>query len=449
MSRPGAPRRPSRAPHISSFSDGGFLPKAATMRAMSDVQFMRLALRLARRGYGLTSPNPMVGAVLVQGGKIIGRGWHRRAGLPHAEIEALQDAQTHGHNPKGATLYVTLEPCTTHGRTPPCTDAIIAAGIKRVVIGTTDPNPKHSGRAFKTLRHAGITVTRWGEATEEPKRLPAKAGSRGRSPHQKLAIECSRLNEAFNHWIVHRTPFVTIKAAMTLDGKIATASGESKWITGEIARADGMRLRQGTDAILVGINTVLADDPSLTVRSARNRQHSTFNIEPAKPRRIVLDSLARTPLKAKVVGDKFAGLTTIVVGKRAPRNRVAALAKRVKVMLAPTIRVRRASWRAGASATSPREQINLSWLLKRFGSENITSLLVEGGGEVNASFLLGGLAQRVAFFYAPKILGGRDSLKAVAGEGAKRLTETLQLREVEWQRLGPDLLLTAKVANPQ
>ena len=137
-----------------------FSPKAATMRAMSDAQFMRLALRLARRGYGMTSPNPMVGAVLVKGGKIIGRGWHRRAGLPHAEIEALHDAQKHGHNPKGATLYVTLEPCSTHGRTPPCTDAIIAAGIKRVVIGTTDPNPKHSGRAFKILRRAGIEVTR-------------------------------------------------------------------------------------------------------------------------------------------------------------------------------------------------------------------------------------------------------------------------------------------------
>jgi diaminohydroxyphosphoribosylaminopyrimidine deaminase / 5-amino-6-(5-phosphoribosylamino)uracil reductase len=416
------------------------------MRAMSDTQFMRLALRLARSGYGMTSPNPMVGAVLVKGGKIIGRGWHRRAGLPHAEIEALHDAQKRGHNPKGATLYVTLEPCSTHGRTPPCTDAIIAAGLKRVVVGTTDPNPKHSGRGFKILRRAGITVTRWGEATDEPMRLPANAGSRGRSPHQKLATECARLNETFNHWIVHRTPFVTVKAAMTLDGKIATASGESKWITGEIARAYGMKLRQGTDAILVGINTVLADDPSLTVRGARNIQHSTFNIERSEPRRIVLDSLARTPLKAKVVSDKFAALTTIVVGKRAPKNRVVALAKRVEVILAPTVEAGRASSRAGSSVASPHQQINLPWLLKKLGAENVTSLLVEGGGEVNASFLLGGLAQRVAFFYAPKILGGHDARKAVAGEGVKNLTAAIQLREVEWQRLGPDLLLTAVVA---
>ena len=239
---------------------------------------MRQAVGLARRGCGMTSPNPAVGAVLVRGGKIIGRGWHRRAGEPHAEIEALRDAQKHGHNPRGSTLFVTLEPCCTRGRTPPCTDAIIAAGIKRVIVGAVDPNPKHAGRAFKILRRAGIAVMRWGEATDEP-----RPGSRGPSPHQKLANECARLNEAFNHWIVHRTPFVTVKAAMTLDGKIATASGESKWITGEAARACGMKLRQGADAILVGINTILADDPSLTFRSNANSkgniQHSTFNIQ--------------------------------------------------------------------------------------------------------------------------------------------------------------------------
>src|ERR1700733_10768074 len=185
----------------------------------------------------------MVGAVLVKAGKIIGGGWHRRAGLPHAEIEALRDAQKHGHDPRGATLYVTLEPCSTHGRTPPCTDAIIAAGIKRVVVGATDPNPNHAGQAFKILKRAGIETT-----------------------HGILADECARLNEAFNHWIVHRTPFVTVKAAMTLDGKIATASGESRWITGPEARAYGMKLRQGMDAILVGVNTILCDDPMLTFR---------------------------------------------------------------------------------------------------------------------------------------------------------------------------------------
>jgi diaminohydroxyphosphoribosylaminopyrimidine deaminase/5-amino-6-(5-phosphoribosylamino)uracil reductase len=358
--------------------------------------FMRLALRLARRGYGETSPNPMVGAVLVKGGKIIGRGWHRRAGLPHAEIEAIRDAQKHGHVPRDATLYVTLEPCCTHGRTPPCTDAIIAAGIQRVVIGATDPNPKHTGKGFKILQRAGIKVI-----------------------HGVLADECAKMNEAFNYWIVHRTPFVTVKAAMTLDGKIATAGGESKWITGEKARAHGMRLRRGCDAILAGINTILADDPSLTARGQKGD---------LQLRRIILDSMARTPLTAKVVTDDFAALTIIVISQHAPQNRVAALAKKVKLVVAPT----------------KNSKLDLKWLLKKLGAENMTTLLIEGGGEVNASFLLGGLAQRVAFFYAPKILGGRNSRKSVAGEGAKSLNEVIQLHDLEWRKLGEDLLLTAR-----
>src|SRR5581483_7590478 len=187
---------------------------------MTDVEFMRLALRLARRGAGQTSPNPMVGAVLVKGGRIIGRGWHHRAGMPHAEIEALHDAWRRGHAAKGATLYVTLEPCSTHGRTPPCTEAIHAAGIRRVVVAATDPNPAHAGRGYRLLRRRGIAVTLG-----------------------VLEEDASALNEAFNHWITRHTPFVTVKAAMTLDGKIATAGGESKWITGEKARAEGMKLR--------------------------------------------------------------------------------------------------------------------------------------------------------------------------------------------------------------
>jgi diaminohydroxyphosphoribosylaminopyrimidine deaminase/5-amino-6-(5-phosphoribosylamino)uracil reductase len=412
----------------------------------SDHDYMRLALRFARRGIGLTSPNPMVGAVLVKGGKVIGRGWHRRVGLPHAEIEAIHDAQKRGHNPKGATLYVTLEPCSTHGRTPPCTDSIILAGVKRVVVGAVDPNPKHSGRAFKTLQRAGITVDGWSERPREPENK-SKQGSSAASPQRTIGVECAQLNEAFNHWIVHRTPLVTVKAAMTLDGKIATAAGESKWITGEKARVYAMQLRRETDAVLVGINTVLADDPSLTARDSANIRHSTFSAEQPGPRRIVLDSLARTPLKAKIVSDKFADRTTVVVSKHAPRNRVAALAKWANVIIAPTAKVGRMYSRAGSSAGLRRQQIDLRWLLKQLGSANVTSLLVEGGGEVNASFLLGGFAHRVAFFYAPKILGGRDSLKAVAGEGARNLTKALQLREVEWKRLGPDLLLTARIAG--
>lgn len=371
---------------------------AARMRL--ERQYMQLALRLARRGYGATSPNPMVGAVLVKGDRIIGRGWHHRAGDAHAEIEALHDAQKRGHTVKGATLYVTLEPCCTHGRTPPCSETIRAAGIKRVVAGAVDPNPQHRGRAFKILHRAGIAAV-----------------------HGVKAEECERLNEAFNHWIVRRTPFVIVKAGMTLDGKIATASGESRWITGEKARAYGMKLRRGADAILVGINTVLSDDPSLTVRKQGTgaRGH--------KLRRIVLDARARTPLEAKVLSDECAALTTIVVSKLAPKWRVAALAKRVRVLAAP----------------SARGKISLRWLLNKLGAEDVTSLLVEGGGEVNASFLLDGLAQRVTFFYAPKILGGRGSHGAVAGEGARSLAESLILTDLEWRRLGPDWLLSARV----
>ena len=384
---------------------------------------MRLALRLARRGYGTTSPNPMVGAVLMKGGTIIGRGWHRQAGGPHAEIEALEDAQKHGHHPKGATLYVTLEPCCTHGRTPPCTDAIRAAGIQRVIVGTVDPNPKHAGRGLGILRRAGLEVRLLGH----------QPGNRKDASAQKLADECARLNESFNHWMLHRTPFVTVKAAMTLDGKIATAGGESKWITGEAARACGMKLRQGSDAILVGINTILKDDPSLTFRWGPK---SKGNIHRPRLKRIVLDSRARTPLTAKVVSDEHAALTTIVVSERAPRKRVAALARCVNVLVAPT--------KYSALRSLPAA-LELGWLLGKLGAENVTSLLVEGGGEVNASFLLGGFAQRVAFFYAPKILGGRDSRKAVAGEGVKNLSEVIQLCEVEWRQLGPDLGMTARV----
>jgi diaminohydroxyphosphoribosylaminopyrimidine deaminase/5-amino-6-(5-phosphoribosylamino)uracil reductase len=265
--------------------------------------------------------------------------------------------------------------------------------------------------------------------------------------HGVLADECARLNEAFNHWIVHRTPFVTVKAAMTLDGKIATASGESKWITGKHSRAHAMTLRQGADAILVGINTILADDPSLTVRRVPSPKPK---VQSQRLRRIVLDAMARTPLSSQVVTDEHAALTTIVVSKQAPQRRLAALTKRVNVLVAP---IQGSRFKVQGSAFSfspigpPSPSLDLRWLLKTLGAQDVTSLLVEGGGEVNASFLLQGLAQRVAFFYAPKILGGRDSYKAVAGEGAKSLDQAINLADLEWRRLGSDLLLTARVAN--
>ena len=364
---------------------------------------MRQALRLASRALGETSPNPMVGAVLVKHGRVIGQGWHHRAGDPHAEIEALRDAQSKGESGRGATLFVTLEPCSTEGRTPPCTRAIVDAGIRRVVIGATDPNPSHAGRGFTVLRKAKVLV--------QP---------------GLLAEEATRLNESFNHWIVHRTPFVTVKAAMTLDGKIATPAGESKWITGPEARAEGMRLRARADAILAGVNTILRDDPALTLRDERTMKPI---VRTPPLRRILLDSQARTPLTAQVVSDKFAAHTTVVTSRDAPPRRVQALQRRVNVWQAP----------------ERRTGLDLRWILRKLGTESVTHLLVEGGGEVNASFLLGGFAHRVVFFYAPKIIGGANALRGVAGEGVGRLEDVIDLTEVEWSRVGPDLMLRALV----
>jgi diaminohydroxyphosphoribosylaminopyrimidine deaminase/5-amino-6-(5-phosphoribosylamino)uracil reductase len=360
---------------------------------------MRQALTLARRGYGATSPNPMVGSLLVKGGKAIGRGWHKRAGEPHAEIEAMRDAQRRGNDVRGSRLYVTLEPCSTQGRTPPCTEAICSAGVREVIVGATDPNPAHAGRGFDLLRANGIAV---------------RPGV--------LAEEATLLNEAFNHWVVTHTPLVTVKAAMSLDGKIATRTGESKWITSAASRVRAMKLRQGADGILVGVNTILVDDPALTVR-LKGVSKSV--------RRIILDSKARTPLTSKVLNDDSAHRTTIVAGQSVGSRRVAALERKVPVWRAPE--------RNGC--------IDLKWLLARLGGENVTSLLVEGGGEVNASFLLGGFAHRIAFFYAPMVIGGVRAVKAVGGEGILDATKGIPLLDVNWDRPGRDFLLTARVGE--
>lgn len=367
-----------------------------------DLFWMRKALRLAMRGFGCTSPNPMAGAVLVKNGIAIGEGWHRRAGLPHAEIEALRNARSNGQEPAGATLYVTLEPCSTHGRTPPCTEAIVASRIARVVAGATDPNPAHAGMGFERLRAANVEVT---------------AGI--------CAMESARLNEAFNHWIVHRTPFVTVKAGASIDGKIATTSGESRWITGLRSRAFRMRLRRGADAILVGVNTILRDDPLLTIRRGE--------IETGKPlRRIVLDAQARTPSSARVISGNKDALTTIFVADTADPERAQALSQFARITVAP----------------SAEGRIDLAWVLKELGRDGITSLLVEGGSEVNASFLLGGFAHRVVFLFAPLVLGGRAAPGIVGGPGTPSLAQAPRLQDVEWRQLGEDLLLTARVAPP-
>ena len=363
--------------------------------------WMKRALRLAARGRGKTSPNPCVGAVIVRGDKVLGEGWHRKAGGPHAEVAALADAKVRGEKTKGATIYVTLEPCSTTGRTPPCSRAIVESGIDRVVIGAIDPNPKHAGRAVKILRRRGIRVVTG-----------------------VLGEECGALNESFNHWIVKRTPFVVAKAAMTLDGKIATADGESKWITGALAGRAAMKLRQESDAILVGIKTILADDPALTCRVSRTNAKVRKRLL-----RVVLDSRGRTPLSAKVVADERAPDTIIVVGKDAVNGRVDRLRRKVMVWKAPT--------RQG--------RIDLRWVLRRLGRHDVTRLLVEGGGEVNGSFFDAGLVERVAFFYAPKILGGNRSRRGIGGRGFEKLNTLPKILNPIWRKLGEDLYLTGLV----
>lgn len=364
---------------------------------------MQRALRLAIRGCGWVSPNPLVGAVLVRGGRVIGEGYHHGPGLPHAEIEAIRAASRAGRRSRGSTLYVTLEPCCTHGRTPPCTEAIVSAGIQRVVVAAVDPNPRHRGRGLRLLRQRGVAV---------------EVGLLRRS--------ALRMNEAFNHWIVHRRPFVVLKAAMSVDGKIATVTGESKWITGAQARAHAMGLRQASDAILVGVNTVLADDPRLTVRTEPG---CGFRRPKSSLWRLVLDSRGRTPLNSQIVAGGIPGRTTVVVTHRAPASRVKRLASRVEVWEAPAVQGR----------------VNLEWVVARLGEAGVTQLLVEGGGEVHASFLRQRLVNRVAFYYAPKILGGRTAPRAVGGLGFASLQEGVQLSGLEWTRVGADLFLSGLV----
>ncbi len=364
---------------------------------------MRRSLSLAQRGGGHTNPNPVVGAVLARNGKIIGEGWHRRVGQPHAEIEALNDACSRGNRSSGATLYVTLEPCCTHGRTPPCTEAIIRAGIRRVVIGALDPNPAHAGRGPSILREAGIDVA---------------VGV--------LEAQARALNWAFEHWIVHRTPLVTLKAALTLDGKIATQAGESKWITGPAARKLVGRMRAERDAVLVGINTVLADDPGLLPLERRARLSP-----PPRRLRIVLDSRAQTPPTAQILKQSQLAETLIVVGERAPKRRVAELKHHASVWIAPTTTL----------------GIDLQWLMAELGKRPVSSLLVEGGGEVHASFLRAGVAQRVAFFYAPKVLGGYASRRGIAGDGVAGLQSAIRLQNIRNRMVGEDLMIEADLVH--
>ena len=357
-----------------------------------DERYMWMALDLARRSCGKTNPNPMVGAVIVKGGEVVGTGFHKKAGEQHAEIIALLEA---GVRARHATLYTNLEPCSHQGRTPPCTEAILQAGIRRVVLATVDPNPLISGRGIRKLKEAGIKV---------------KVGV--------LEEKARRLNEIFFKYITTKTPFVMVKAAMSLDGKIATTTGESRWISGEKSRKFAHQLRAASDGIMVGINTILRDDPLLTVRLDGKKA--------ANPVRIIVDSRGRMPLSSKVVKTAretktILATTTLVSSEKLKTYQEAG----VEVLILPL----------------QGEQVNLQELMLALGKKEISALLVEGGGTLNYSLLNENLIDKVYFFIAPFLLGGENAPTPVGGAGVCELKESWKVQDLELKQLDNDLLI--------
>jgi len=359
----------------------------------SDQIYMQRALDLASLALGRTSPNPVVGAVIVKDGRIVGEGYHRKAGTPHAEVHALQAA---GGRAAGATVYVTLEPCSHFGKTPPCADALIAAGVQKVLIACLDPNPQVAGRGMQKLMDAGIET---------------ELGI--------METEALRLNEAFFKYIQTGRPFVAVKTAMTLDGKIASKTGDSRWITSADARAFVHQLRNTYDAILVGIGTVLKDDPLLNTRLEQ--------ADTRDPVRVVLDSKLELPADSQ-----------IACSARKQRSLVfcSAEASEEKQQILET---------AGCEIIRLQQQdsfIPLETVLDYLGSQGICSLLVEGGGQINASFLEARLADKIYSFIAPKIIGGTEAPSPVGGQGLTLMREAWELHSIEVKRFAKDILLT-------
>ena len=358
----------------------------------NDQYYMQLALDLAASAKGKTNPNPLVGAVIVKDGSIVGTGLHCKAGEPHAEVHAFRMA---GEHAKEATLYVTLEPCSHFGKTPPCANLVKESGVKRVVVAMQDPNPSVAGRGIQLLRDAGITV---------------EVGV--------LEEQARRLNERFIHNMLTARPFVISKFAMTLDGKIATYSGHSQWITGEEARGHVHELRDEVDAILVGVGTVLKDNPALTTRLQTRTGKN--------PVRIVLDRELRTPLDAQIVQTNVAK-TIIVTAEDQQQNASAFKNLGVELLYVPVI----------------DHKLDLTTMLDKLYKRGITDLLVEGGGEVNASFLRDKLIQKLLVYVAPKVLGGRNSITPFTGDDVETIDAAMLLQFAEVDKVGEDLRITA------
>jgi diaminohydroxyphosphoribosylaminopyrimidine deaminase / 5-amino-6-(5-phosphoribosylamino)uracil reductase len=364
---------------------------------------MALALGEAELGRGRTHPNPIVGALVVSGTEVVARGHHEKAGGPHAEVTALREA---GERARGAELYVTLEPCDHHGRTPPCTQPILASGIRRVVIGSVDPNPLVHGRGIRRLRSGGLQV---------------ESGV--------LREACDAANEMWFKFITRKLPWVALKAAVTLDGKLAASSGDARWVTGPTARVLGHVLRDELDAVLVGVGTALRDDPRLTVRLPRGAVRADAGRTPRDPIRVIVDSKARLPATARMLRQRSPALTLIACTLQAPARRVKALERAG----AEIIRCR--SDRAG--------RVDLKDLLRRLAGRGLTSVLVEGGAGIHGAFLSRALWDELYLFIAPK-LAGRDALSWAGFEGPRAMSDALQLRLLDHRRLGDDLLVTAR-----
>ncbi|MFC4078146.1 bifunctional diaminohydroxyphosphoribosylaminopyrimidine deaminase/5-amino-6-(5-phosphoribosylamino)uracil reductase RibD [Salinithrix halophila] len=355
-----------------------------------DEHWMKLALTLAESARGQTAPNPMVGAVAVKGGRLVGSGAHLKAGTPHAEVHALDMA---GEEAAGCTLYVTLEPCNHYGRTPPCTEKAIAAGVQRVVIGSLDPDERVAGNGIRRLRAAGIEV-------EEG----------------VLREECLRLNEAYFHHRKTGLPFVTLKTAMTLDGKIASVTGDSRWVTGEEARHQVHRLRHEHDAVMVGSGTALADHPRLTTRLPGGGK---------SPLRVILDSRLRLPLDSPVV-DTAEAPTWVFCTQEADEKKEQQLEEKgVRVF-----------------HSVPGPHVDLATLFRILGEHGILSVLAECGGELNAALLRGGWVGKVMIFLAPKLLGGKESPTAFDGMNPERMDEAIRLQDVRVESFGEDWCMT-------
>ena len=355
--------------------------------------YMNLAIKLALKARGQTSPNPLVGALVVKDGRIVGKGFHEKAGLPHAEVIALEDA---GKKASGSTLYVTLEPCTHFGRTPPCVDRIIKSQVKEVIVGMIDPNPKNNGKGIEILRKHNIRV---------------EVGF--------LEDKLTKINEAFIKYITKRMPFITVKVAESLDGKIATRTGDSKWITSDKSRAFAHRIRKDFDAIMVGVNTVLRDNPRLDAWYSQKH-----------PIKVVVDSQLSTPENANI----FSGTSQVII---ATLNVALGQLTENRENLTKKARVLEVKEMAG--------EINLKDMFKKLAQMGITSVIVEGGGTLIGSLFDQKLVDKVLFFISPKIIGGKEALTSVMGKGISRIDSAIKLRNIKIKRFGEDFLLEGYV----